>query len=99
MAANKITVNGFAFEDEKIGADALKEQEAVEYIRAQVDMSDVNSVMAVYSQMISRGVFHTMVGISFLKELQEILNNSPQIDPAKIVEIPPNEMLDIKKNK
>ena len=88
MSDDKITVDGYVFDDEKIGSDALKEQEAVEYVRAQVDLENISSVHAVYSQMLSRSVFHTPVGIGFLKKLQDILLESKNIDPSSIDPIP-----------
>ena len=77
MEDNKvITVSGFAFDNPKIGEEALKEQEAVEYVSKQLNFDDTKSLLALYNQMVSRRMFHTQVGISYLKSIQDYLLNN-----------------------
>lgn len=88
MEDNKvITVSGFAFDNPKIGEEALKEQEAVEYVNKQLNFDDTKSLLALYNQMVSRRMFHTQVGISYLKNIQDYLLRS-DVDPATIESIP-----------
>lgn len=85
-----ITVSGFAFDNPKIGEEALKEQEAVEYVSKQLNFDDTKSLLALYNQMVSRRMFHTQVGISYLKSIQDYLLRS-DVDPATIEAIPISE--------
>lgn len=88
MEDNKvITVNGFAFENPNTGAEALKEQEAIEYVNKQLNFDDTKSLLALYNQMVTRRMFHTEVGFSYLKSIQDYLMKS-DVDPAVIESIP-----------
>ncbi|MBQ9392030.1 MAG: hypothetical protein IJU02_07590, partial [Lachnospiraceae bacterium] len=64
-----ITVSGFAFEDPATGEEALKEQEAIEYVNKQLNFEDTKSLLALYNQMVTRRMFHTEVGFSYLKSI------------------------------
>ena len=88
MEDNKvITVNGFAFENPTTGSEALKEQEAIEYVNKQLNFDDTKSLLALYNQMVTRRMFHTEVGFSYLKSIQDYLMKS-DVDPAVIESIP-----------
>ena len=90
MEDNKvITVSGFAFDNPAIGEEALKEQEAVEYVSRQLNYDDTKSLLALYNQMVYRRMFHTQVGITYLKSIQDYLLRS-DVDPATIEAIPIN---------
>ena len=90
MEDNKvITVSGFAFDNPAIGEEALKEQEAVEYVSKQLNYDDTKSLLALYNQMVYRRMFHTQVGITYLKSIQDYLLRS-DVDPATIEAIPIN---------
>ena len=82
-----ITVNGFAFENPTTGSEALKEQEAIEYVNKQLNFDDTKSLLALYNQMVTRRMFHTEVGFSYLKSIQDYLMKS-DVDPAVIESIP-----------
>lgn len=82
-----ITVSGFAFEDPATGEEALKEQEAIEYVNKQLNFEDTKSLLALYNQMVTRRMFHTEVGFSYLKSIQDYLMKS-DVDPAVIESIP-----------
>ena len=85
--AKIITVSGFSFENPEVGEDALKEQEAIEYIDKQLDLNDTKAVLTLYNQMVARRMFHTQVGFAYLKRIQDYLMES-DIDPAVIESIP-----------
>ncbi len=82
-----ITVNGFCFYDPKVGEEALKEQEAVEYVDRQLDYADKESLLKLYNSMIARRMFHTQVGISYLKRIQDHLIRL-NVDPTTMEAIP-----------
>ena len=84
-----ITVSGFAFENPTVGEEALKEQEAIEYVSKQLNFNDTKSLLALYNQMVRRRMFHTEVGYAYLKNIQDYLMKT-DIDPADIESIPVN---------
>ena len=82
-----ITVGGFAFENPSVGEEALKEQEAIEYVNKQLNFNDTKSLLTLYNQMVTRRMFHTEVGYVYLKSIQEHLMKA-DVDPALIESIP-----------
>ena len=84
-----ITVSGFAFENPTVGEEALKEQEAIEYVSNQLNFNDTKSLLTLYNQMVRRRMFHTEVGYAYLKSIQDYLMKT-DIDPAQIESIPVN---------
>ena len=64
--------------------DDNKEQLAINYLRGQLDMSDPNMVLQVYTQVIEQDVFHTELGFAFLQELKDYLYQSGSIDVNRI---------------
>ena len=82
-----VAVSGFAFENPDIGEEALKEQEAIEYVNKQLNFSDTNALLTLYNQMVARRMFHTEVGYYYLKSIQDHLMKQ-DIDPAMIESIP-----------
>lgn len=82
-----ITVSGFSFENPTTGEEALKEQEAIEYVNKQLNFDDTKSLLVLYNQMVTRRMFHTEVGFSYLKSIQDYLMKS-DVDPAIIESIP-----------
>ncbi len=85
---NSIHVDGFEFMDPKAGEAANREREAVEYLRSSMDWKDEGRVLDLYVQLIDTKMFHTEVGVSFLKEIQTILLNATSIDPSVVPDIP-----------
>ena len=85
--AKVVTVSGFAFENPKVGEEALKEQQAIEYVNKQLNFEDTNSLLMLYNQMVARRMFHTEVGYAYLKGIQDYLMKT-DIDPADIESIP-----------
>ena len=90
-----ITVSGFAFENPTVGEEALKEQEAIEYVNNQLNFNDKQSLLTLYNQMVRRRMFHTEVGYAYLKSIQDYLMKT-DIDPADIESIPVNIDYNIK---
>lgn len=84
----KIIVNGFVFENEEEAKQAQKEIEGVKFIKEKVDMNKPEVVLDVYNKMIRQKLFETVIGFSYLKELQEYLYSIPFVDNAQILPIP-----------
>ena len=85
---NKIVVKGFAFENEEEGKQARKEAAGARYIAEKVDMDSPERVLQVYNKMIQEQLFETVVGFSYMKELQDYLYSIPFIDNETIRPIP-----------
>lgn len=85
---NNIIVKGFAFENEAEGKQARKEAAGAKYIAEKVDMDSPERVLQVYNKMIQEQLFETVVGFSYMKELQEYLRTIPFIDKEAIRPIP-----------
>ena len=64
--------------------DERKERRAVEYLRSQLDWNQPETLLATYIQIIEQDVFHTQVGMEFLREIHDGLLESPAIDNARI---------------
>lgn len=90
--AERSVIGGFAFADPHKAEQAKKEQQALQYLSAQINMDRPEAVLQVYSQMIERKLFSTQVGYSYLKKLQEYLLSQPQFSEETIPPIPIDDM-------
>lgn len=91
MSKNKdriFTVGGFSFKSEEEAELAKKEMKGVEYIRGKTDMEYPEMVLQVYNKMVDGRLFETVVGFSYLKELQEYLRTIPYVKREDIRPIP-----------
>lgn len=70
-------VGKYSFETEQEAKIAEKEQQAVEYVRQHLDMTDRAAVRDLYDKIRQNGTFHTVIGQEFLLELQKILTPIP----------------------
>ncbi len=66
-------VNGFIFSNSEETAAAKKEAKAVVYLEERLKGRSPEEAKSMYEQILSQGLFHTAVGYSFLKELQDSL--------------------------
>ncbi len=80
-------VNGFAFASAREAVRAAKETEGIRYIRGKMNIENPYVVLQIYNKMVSESMFETVVGYSFLKELQNILYESPVIADEDILPI------------
>lgn len=74
MRGNLIRVGDFYYDSKKAAALASKELEAVEYMRANLDLGKPEEIFEAYEQMIEKKVFHTEIGYFFLKDLHDYLS-------------------------
>jgi len=73
LSEKGLVVGGFLFSSNKEYNDAKQEQETIEYLKANSDLSKPKTVLKLYSKLTENRTFHTLVGYLFLKELQEII--------------------------
>lgn len=70
MGNNDNKLSGYTFEDSQDYREAKRELESVEYIRANTDLNDINKVLKLYTKLVERKTFKSVVGIEFLVELR-----------------------------
>ena len=85
---NKFTFQGHTFDDEKQLIAAKKEAEAVEYLRAKTDFSNMNNLIKLYNRILDRDMMETVVGIEFLKEIRETLIGSGMFTEEQVRPVP-----------
>lgn len=84
----KLIVGGFAFANEAEAKQAEKEVEGVKFIKEKLDMDKPEMVLQIYNKMVRQKLFETVVGYSYLKELQEYLRSIPFVNNDEILPIP-----------
>ena len=89
-------VDGFLFEDEDLANEARKEAEGIQYVNSRMDFEKPAKVLAVYQKMIKSRMFQTEVGFTYLKQLQDYLRNSPDVDKVEILAIPVTGSIEVK---
>lgn len=85
---NKYVVEGFEFINDHQVNEAKSEVRGINYIVSRADMNNPKSVLVVYNRIIEKKLFKTPIGIKFLKEIQEMLLASNEIDDSLIKPIP-----------
>lgn len=89
MKADKgLKVNGFLFQTESEAELAEKEIEGIQYLKSRIDLKRPDVVLKLYCKVLEQEFFKTVVGISFLKEMQEYLEEQPSIVKEEIPPIP-----------
>jgi hypothetical protein len=71
MKENEYKVAGYSFSDVHDYKEAKREAETIDYIRANTDLKDLNKMIKLYHKLVERKTLKTVIGFSFLKELQE----------------------------
>lgn len=71
MKENEYKVAGYSFSDVHDYKEAKREAETIDYIRANTDLKDLNKMIKLYYKLVERKTLKTVIGFSFLKELQE----------------------------
>ena len=77
-------VNGFIFLSAEDTAAAKKEAKAVAYLEERLKGRSPDEAKSMYEQILSQNLFHTSVGYSFLKELQDTLKSAGYNDLSPI---------------
>lgn len=80
-------VDGFVFPSFKEAQIARKEKGNIDVIRQRTSLSDAESVYELYSKLMERDIFKTVVGYSFLHELRYRLINEFYYDEQMLPDI------------
>ncbi len=86
-AGRGIVADGFFFRDKQAAEQAQREAEGVKFIQEKIDRSQPRMVLQVYNQVVRQNMFETVVGQTYLKDLQEYLKAVPEIQPDEILPI------------
>lgn len=84
----KYIVDGFLFTSEADYNAAKEDHAAIEFFKEKTDLSDPEIAYKLYNRIISRGTFRTIVGYSFLKEIQNKLIESNYKPIEELEKIP-----------
>ncbi|MDF2908288.1 MAG: hypothetical protein K0R34_3609 [Herbinix sp.] len=75
MNDKEYKVAGYIFADAHNYKEAKREEETVEYIKANTDLNDLNKALKLYHKLVERKTLKTIVGYTFLNDLRnKILN-------------------------
>lgn len=83
-----LEIDGFVFAsmaDAKIAENELK---GIEYLKNKNNMDNPRAALVIYNKMVSEGLFHTPIGIGYLRDLQRALIENDSIDNNSIMHIP-----------
>lgn len=84
MREKGLVVNGFLFSTNKDYKEANEEQEAIDYLRENSDLSNARTALKLYNKFTENRTFHTPVGYSFLKELQDTILKEGVVKPENL---------------
>lgn len=88
MPKNDGLLDGFHFSDSEAYDAAAKDQQIIAYLEKQVDITNATQALRVYQQAIAQDLFSSVVGYTFLKELQEALISEGKLSKETATPIP-----------
>ncbi len=95
------TVGGYTFKSKEAADEAKNELNAIKYVSSKTDTKDPKQVYLLYNKLLDKELFKTLIGMNYLKELQQFLYMSEEIPNDIIRPIPINyelkEVLDGKR--
>lgn len=95
------TVGGYTFKSKEAADEAKNELNAIKYVSAKTDAKDPKQAYLLYNKLLDKELFKTLIGMNYLKELQQFLYMSEEIPNDRIRPIPINyelqEILDGKR--
>lgn len=86
--SEKYVVDGFCFQNKSVYDRAVKEHTVITSMRKKYNLSEGKTAWMVYQKAVKEEVFTTVVGYSFLKELQETVEASGTVKGKALAEIP-----------
>lgn len=88
MPKNDGLLDGFQFSEPEAYNAAAKDKQIIAYLEKQVDITNADQALRVYQQAIAQDLFSSVVGYTFLKELQEALLQEEKLSQASLTPIP-----------
>lgn len=77
-------VDGYYFRTKETALEAQNELNAIKYVSMKTDLKDPKQVYLLYNKLLEKELFKTIVGIGYLKKLQDFLYVSDEIPDDKI---------------
>ena len=77
-------VDGYYFRTKETALEAQNELNAIKYVSMKTDLKDPKQVYLLYNKLLEKELFKTIVGIGYLKKLQDFLYASGEIPDDKI---------------
>lgn len=87
-AASGFNVGGYLFKSRESAKEAKSELNAIRYVSAKTDLRDPKQVYLLYNKLLDKELFRTLIGIEYLKELQQFLYECEDIPNDRIRDIP-----------
>lgn len=87
-AASGYNVGGYSFKSKETAKEAKSELNAIKYVSAKTDTRDPKQVYLLYNKLLDKELFRTLIGMEYLKDLQQRLYDSEEIPNDKIRPIP-----------
>lgn len=84
MTEYNYLVDKYAYQTPRQIEEAKKEIEAISYMRANTDVTQVKNAYALYKKLNEKPSFHTEVGFEFMRELYEIIASSGIVEARNI---------------
>ena len=84
----EMVLDGFKFSSKKEFERAMKEKEAIGYIVANTNMSDMKAVLKVYNKAIDKKSFQTVVGLEFVNNMRKKLISSGTVMEKNLAYVP-----------
>lgn len=87
MPKNDRLIDGFYFETDALYEEAHKEKIACAYLSRQVDLTDNKQALRLYQQAVSQKLFSTVIGLSFLRDIELRLKKDASIPKDQIIPV------------
>jgi hypothetical protein len=84
-------VAGYTFKSKEAADEAKEELKEIKVMSGKTSKKDPNQILSVYNQILEKEMFRTLVGINYLKNLQQFLYLSKDIPNENIRPIPINQ--------
>lgn len=95
------TVGGYTFKSKEAAEEAKNEMNAIKYVSSKTNTKEPKQVYLLYNKLLDKELFKTLIGMNYLKDLQQFLYMSDEIPNDRIRPIPINyelkEVLDGKR--
>lgn len=88
--AKEYEVGGYKFSTKEAAKQAKEELKSIKYLASKTDTKNPKQVYQLYNAIIEKEFFSTLIGLNYLKNLQQILYVSKEIPNEKIQPIPIN---------